>query len=106
MSLSIIPAGKGKTDYNDLSISKSGYLNLMKSLLEDDITTEKVGLIDVEEPYSYVKELEIQKTRNIEKISYRSCLQGELICALSPEGNILPCPIGNFKEFEVKYIGR
>jgi len=100
----LMPAGKGKAGYNDLSISKSGYFNLLKSLLENDITTEKVGLIDVEEPYSYVKELELQKTKNIEKIFYRSCLQGEFVCALSPEGNILPCPIGNFKEFEVGNI--
>ncbi|MBU3957518.1 MAG: SPASM domain-containing protein, partial [Nanoarchaeota archaeon] len=49
-------------------------------------------------------EVELQKAKNIEKISYRSCLQGELVCALSPEGTILPCPIGNFKEFEVGNI--
>lgn len=95
-----MPAGRGKQNYMNLSIGKSEYFNLLKNLLESDITTNSVNIIDVEEPISFVKELERQNVRNTEKILYRSCLQGEVVCALSPSGEILPCPIGDFREFE------
>ncbi len=96
----LMPAGKGGKDYADLSIGKMEYFNLLKTLLENNLTTSSVKVIDVEEPISFVKELEKQNVKNTEKIYYRSCLQGEAVCALSPRGEILPCPIGNFREFE------
>lgn len=102
----LMPVGKGKQNYTNLCIEKFDYFNLLRNIMMNDTTSNAVKTIDVEEPISFVKELENKKVNNIEKISYRSCLQGEAICALSPQGDIIPCPIGNFKEFEAGNILR
>ncbi len=93
----LMPCGVTREQYDQLSIKFEEYVKLFETLVRKYLALERPILIDVEEPYYLIEKF---KNTDAEKIIYyRGCLQGEAVCTLTADGKIIPCPIGNYKEF-------
>ncbi len=93
----LMPCGIAQSSYEKLAITFEEYKNLIAQLVGLYLNLKEPIMIDIEEPYTLIEGF---KGTPAEKyIYYRGCLQGEAVCALTADGKILPCPIGNYDSF-------
>jgi radical SAM protein with 4Fe4S-binding SPASM domain len=87
------------------------YLEQVKKILDEFVTYDKKWLVEVEAP-AFDSYKWIHQYSNKVNLNFAGCKAGRRVCAMTPEGNIIPCPCtdvslfyqGNVRQQKLKDI--
>ncbi len=84
----LMPMGRSIEKYKKYAISTQEYLELISKLIEKS-SSKEISSIKIEDPILYPNMEDFKKISN--KVIYAGCEAGRSLCAVTANGEVLPC---------------